>query len=441
MKCRHCATALHETRDGFVDLGSAPPSNAFLRAQDLGQAEMHFPLKVLTCPECWLVQVDEVQPHDALFPADYVYFSSYSTSWLAHAKAYVEQACQRLALGPSSSVVEVASNDGYLLQYVAERGIPCLGIEPTAGTAQVARAKGIETLTEFFGRDLATRLRAERGPADLLLGNNVLAHVPDINDFVAGFAALLAAEGTLSVEFPHLLQLVQQAQFDTVYHEHFSYLSLHTVQRIFAAQGLVVWDVQTLPTHGGSLRVWAQHRANPRPVRATVADVLRAEAAAGMLQPAFYRGLQARADRIKNDLLAFLIGRRRAGQTVAAYGAAAKGNTLLNYAGVRPDLLPFVADASIQKQGRFLPGSRIPVVGEAMLRDARPDFVLLLPWNLRDEIGTQLAYVHAWGGRLVTAVPSLQVCTGAGGWRALDADAEAYCESEADADAEAARDA
>ena len=433
MKCRHCATPLHEIHDVFVDLGSAPPSNAFLRAQDLGRAEAHFPLKVLTCPDCRLVQVDEVQRHDALFSDDYVYFSSYSSSWLAHAKAYVEQACERLALGPSSSVVEVASNDGYLLQYMAQRGIPCLGIEPTAGTAEVARAKGIATVTEFFGRELATRLRAERGPADLLLGNNVLAHVPDINDFVAGFAALLALEGTVTVEFPHLLQLVQHAQFDTLYHEHFSYLSLHTVQRIFAAQGLVVWDVEVLATHGGSLRVWAQHRANPRPVSTNLAEALRDEAAAGMLQPAFYRGLQARADRVKNDLLGFLIERQRAGQSVAAYGAAAKGNTLLNYAGVRPDLLPFVADASIQKQGRFLPGSRIPVVGEAMLRDARPDFVLVLPWNLRDEIGAQLAYVHAWGGRLVTAVPSLQVCAGGGVWRALDGDADA----DADADAEA----
>ena len=431
MKCRHCATPLHETNDVFADLGSAPPSNAFLRAQDLGQAELHFPLKVLTCPACHLVQVDEVQRHDALFSADYVYFSSYSTSWLAHAKAYVEQVCERLALGPSSSVVEVASNDGYLLQYMAQRGVPCLGIEPTTGTAEAARAKGIETLTEFFGRELATRLRAERGPADLLLGNNVLAHVPDINDFVAGFAALLATDGTVTVEFPHLLQLVQQAQFDTIYHEHFSYLSLHTVQRIFAAQDLVVWDVEALTTHGGSLRVWAQHRANARPVDARVAALLREEVAAGMNEPAFYRGMQARADRIKNDLLAFLLEQKRAGKTVAAYGAAAKGNTLLNYAGVRPDLLPFVADASIQKQGRFLPGSRIPVVGEAMLRDARPDFVLVLPWNLRAEIGAQLAYVHTWGGRLVTAVPSLQVCAGGGVWRALDADADA----EADRDA------
>ena len=417
MKCRHCATPMHDTDDVFADLGSAPPSNAFLRAPDLGQAELHFPLKVLTCPECRLVQVDEVQRHEALFSNDYVYFSSYSSSWLAHAQRYVDEACERLALGAQSWVVEVASNDGYLLQYVAQRGIPCLGIEPTAGTAAVARGKGIETIGEFFGRDVGRRLRAERGPADLVLGNNVLAHVPDINDFVAGLAELLAPAGTVTVEFPHLMQLVQQGQFDTLYHEHFSYLSLHTVGRIFAAQGLVVWDVETLPTHGGSLRVWAQHRANARPVGARVAELLCAEVAAGMRQPAFYRSLQARADRIKNDLLTFLIDQKRAGKTVAAYGAAAKGNTLLNYAGVRPDLLPFVVDASIHKQGCWLPGSRIPVVGEAMLRDTRPDVVLILPWNLRDEIGAQLAYVGAWGGRLVTAVPDLQVSDDGASWR------------------------
>ena len=409
MKCRHCATPLHQTRDVFVDLGAAPPSNAFLREQDLGRAELHFPLKVLTCPECRLVQVDEVQRHDALFSDDYVYFSSYSPSWLAHSKRYVDQACERLSLGSKSLVMEVASNDGYLLQYMAQRGVPCVGIEPTASTAQVARGKGIETISEFFGREFAQRFKAERGPVDLALGNNVLAHVPDINDFVAGFREVLAAAGTLTVEFPHLLQLVRQGQFDTIYHEHFSYLSLHTVQRIFAAQGLVVWDVETLATHGGSLRVWAQHRANSRPVNVRVAEVLRAEEAAGMRHAAFYSGLQARLDRIKDDLLAFLIEQKRAGKTVAAYGAAAKGNTLLNYAGVRPDLLPFVVDASPHKQGRYLPGSRIPVVGEARLREARPDYVLVLPWNLRDEITAQLACVRDWGGRFVTAVPALTI--------------------------------
>ena len=410
MKCRHCATALHETRDGFVDLGSAPPSNAFLRAQDLGQAEMHFPLKVLSCPECRLVQVDEVRRHDALFSADYVYFSSYSTSWLAHAKAYVEQACERLALGSSSSVVEVASNDGYLLQYVAERGIPCLGIEPTAGTAQVARAKGIETLTEFFGRDLATRLRAERGPADLLLGNNVLAHVPDINDFVAGFAALLAAEGTLSVEFPHLLQLVQQAQFDTIYHEHFSYLSLHTVQRIFAAQGLVVWDVQTLPTHGGSLRVLACHTAAAGPrMTPAPARLIDEENRRGLEREDTYHGFAEHVRSVKRALLRFLIDAREGGKQVVGYGAPAKGNTLLNYCGVREDLLAYTVDRSPHKQGRFLPGTHIPIHAPERIAQTRPDYLLILPWNLRGEIVSQMAHIREWGGKFVVPVPRVEV--------------------------------
>ena len=406
MKCRHCRTPLV---DVFVDLGAAPPSNAFLRAEDLDRAELHLPLKVYTCADCKLVQVDEIQRHDALFSSDYVYFSSFSSSWLAHARRYVEQVVDRLALGPASLVVEVASNDGYLLQYVQQRGIRCVGVEPTASTAAAARAKGIESLESFFGADFARRFVAERGRADLLLGNNVLAHVPDIDDFVAGFREALAPQGTVTVEFPHLLQLVRQAQFDTVYHEHFSYLSLATVQRIFASQGLTVWDVEELPTHGGSLRVWAQHAANPRPATPAVAALLQREADAGMGAMPFYRDLQPRADRIKHELLAFLIEHKRAGRKVAAYGAAAKGNTLLNYAGVRPDLLPFVVDASPHKQGRFLPGSRIPVAGESRLREARPDVVLILPWNLRDEVAAQLAYVRDWGGRFAVAVPALEL--------------------------------
>lgn len=406
MKCRHCSAELH---DVFIDLGAAPPSNAFLRREDLDAPELHFPLKVYTCHECHLVQVDEVQRHDALFSGDYVYFSSYSRSWLEHASRYVDEAAQRLQLGPQSLVMEVASNDGYLLQYVRARGIPCVGIEPTAGTAAVARSRGIESIERFFGAAFAREFVAQRGRVDLALGNNVLAHVPDINDFVAGFREVLAPQGTVTVEFPHLLQLVQQSQFDTIYHEHFSYLALHTVQRIFAQQGLAVWDVQELPTHGGSLRVWAQHASHPRPVTQRVAEMLRKEEQAGMLEPGFYRGLQARADRIKDDLLAFLIEHKRAGRTVAGYGAAAKGNTLLNYAGVRPDLLPFVVDASPHKQGRFLPGSRIPVVDESHLRRCRPDVVLILPWNLRAEITAQLSYVREWGGRFATAIPELEL--------------------------------
>ncbi len=409
MKCRHCETLLDDTRDVFVDLGTAPPSNAYLREADLAKAEVHFPLKVLTCPNCRLVQVDEVQRHDAMFSDDYLYFSSYSPSWLAHAERYVSEVVPRLGLDADSLVMEVASNDGYLLQYVAQRGIPCVGVEPTASTAAVARGKGITTISEFFGAEFAKNFKAQQRGADLVLGNNVLAHVPDINDFVAGFREVLSSNGTVTVEFPHLMQLVQQGQFDTVYHEHFSYLSLHTVQRIFERQALTVWDVQILPTHGGSLRVWAQHQANPRAAKSNVADVLAAEAAAGMRGDDFYRGLQTRIDAIKDDLLGFLIAQKRAGKTVAAYGAAAKGNTLLNYAGVRPDLLPYVVDASPHKQGRYLPGSRIPVVAESHLRDMKPDFIVILPWNLRDEIVDQLAYVREWGAKFVTAVPQLRV--------------------------------
>jgi SAM-dependent methyltransferase len=409
LKCRHCATLLNDSRDVFVDLGAAPPSNAYLREADLAQAETYFPLKVLTCPECRLVQVDELQRHDALFSDDYLYFSSYSPSWLKHSERYVAEAVERLGLNANSLVMEVASNDGYLLQYVAQRGIPCVGVEPTASTAIVARAKGITTISEFFGAQFAKNFKHQQGSADLVLGNNVLAHVPDINDFVAGFREVLSPEGTVTVEFPHLMQLVQQGQFDTIYHEHFSYLSLHTVQRIFASQGLTVWDVQTLPTHGGSLRVWAQHQANTRPATSRVAEVLAAEQVAGMQGDDFYRGLQARMDAIKDDLLSFLIAQKRAGKRVAAYGAAAKGNTLLNYAGVRPDLLPYVVDASPHKQGRYMPGSRIPIVAESHLRDMKPDFVVILPWNLRDEIVNQLAYVREWGAKFVTAVPGLRV--------------------------------
>jgi len=409
VNCRHCRAALHPAQDLFLDIGAAPPSNAFLHAADLGRPERHFPLKVLHCPECLLVQVDETQARETLFDPDYVYFSSYSSSWLAHAERHVAQAVERLGLGPESLVVEVASNDGYLLQHVLARGIPCVGIEPTAGTAAVARRRGIETVEAFFGLEFAASFAAARGRADLVVGNNVLAHVPDIDDFVGGLREVLAPHGRVSVEFPHLMRLVQHAQFDTVYHEHFSYLSLHAVRRIFAANGLTVRDVEELPTHGGSLRVWAGHADEDADTSTGVATVLAAERSAGMLEPAFYRGLQPRAERIKDDLLLFLIEARRAGRRVAGYGAAAKGNTLLNFAGVRPDLLPFVADASPHKVGRFLPGSRIPVVDPGRLRDERPDYVLILPWNLREEIVAQLAWVRDWRGRFVTAVPALEV--------------------------------
>jgi trans-aconitate methyltransferase len=406
MKCRFCAAPL---QDVFLDLGSAPPSNAFLTTDALNAPESWFPLKLFTCGKCRLVQVDEVQSHAALFAPDYVYYSSFSRSWLAHAERYVGEAVAKLRLDHNSLVMEIASNDGYLLQYVAARGIPCIGIEPTSGTAHAARQKGIETLERFFGHDFADAFVRERGAADLIVANNVLAHVPDLNDFVAGMAAALAREGTITVEFPHLMELVAHRQFDTVYHEHFSYFSLHTVRAIFAAHGLRLWDVEQLSTHGGSLRIWATHVHAQRTETPAVAALLALEAKSGMQDAAYYRGFQAQADAVKNDCLTFLLEQRRAGRRVAGYGAAAKGNTLLNYAGVKPDLLSYVVDASPYKQGQWLPGSRIPVVNESQLREDRPDFVLILPWNLREEIVTQLSYIREWDGRFVVAVPQLAV--------------------------------
>lgn len=406
MKCRFCATPLV---DVFLDLGTAPPSNAFLPAAALQSPEVWFPLKLFTCPECHLVQVDEVQGHEQLFDSDYAYFSSYSRSWLQHAEHYVESVIARLGLDSHSLVVEIASNDGYLLQYVAARGIPCVGIEPTASTAQAAQAKGIETLVRFFGTPFAREFVAERGHADLVVANNVLAHVPDINNFVGGLAALVSAQGVVTVEFPHLLELVGNRQFDTVYHEHFSYLSFHTVQRIFVAHGLRLWDVEQLPTHGGSLRIWACRNDAAHVETPAVAAMLAREQAAGMFGLPYYQGFQSVAETVKDAFLEFLLLQKRNGKHVAGYGAAAKGNTLINFAGIRADLLAFVADASPHKQGRFLPGARIPVVDEAHLRAARPDFVVVLPWNLRDEITAQLAYIREWGGRFVFAVPELAI--------------------------------
>lgn len=406
MKCRYCHTPLH---DVFLDLGSAPPSNAFLSADDLNTPETYFPLRLYTCSDCHLVQVDEVQKHDALFSSDYVYFSSYSRTWLAHAERYVAHVVERLQLGPHNLVMEIASNDGYLLQYVKARGIPCIGIEPTAGTATAARERGIETLEHFFGKRFAQDFAARRRKVDLVVANNVLAHVPELNDFVAGLCAVLAPQGVITVEFPHLLQLVAQRQFDTVYHEHFSYYSFHTVQRIFASHGLRIWDVEELPTHGGSLRLWACHADAGYHETPVVAALLSKEAAAGMLSMDYYRGFQPMADGIKNAFLAFLLDCKRNGKQVVGYGAAAKGNTLLNYAGVRPDLLNYVVDASPHKQGRCLPGSRIPVVAETRIRETRPDFVVILPWNLREEIMDQLSYIRGWGGKFVTTIPQLVV--------------------------------
>jgi SAM-dependent methyltransferase len=407
MKCRHCHTELTLP---LLDLGAAPPSNAYLTQQTLHAPEKYFPLRVLVCTECWLAQTEDYAGADELFSADYAYFSSFSTTWLKHAEQYVAGMAQRFALNANSHIVEVAANDGYLLQYAKARGIPCLGIEPTTSTANAARAKGIEIVEEFFGVKLAQQLVAQGKQADLTAANNVLAHVPDINDFVGGFAVLLKPAGVATFEFPHLLRLVSENQFDTIYHEHYSYLSLMAVQRIFAHNGLSVFDVEELSTHGGSLRVYAQRTdSGIYETSAKVANMLQLEAQAGMAAPAFYTGFQARADQVKNDFLLFLIEAKRTGQTVAGYGAAAKGNTLLNYAGVRLDLLPYVVDRNPAKQDKFLPGCRIPIVAEAHLKQNRPAYVVILPWNLRTEVVEQLAYIREWGGRFVTAVPSLKV--------------------------------
>ena len=407
MKCRHCGAPLSLP---LVDLGSAPPSNAYLSAQALHAPETWYPLRVLVCTDCWLVQTEDFADASRLFDARYAYFSSYSSTWLEHARGFVEDMAARFALDARSRVVEVAANDGYLLQYVKARGIGCLGIEPTASTAAAARGKGLAIVEEFFGVPLATRLLAEGREADLMVANNVLAHVPDINDFVRGFAMLLKPAGVASFEFPHLQRLIEQNQFDTIYHEHFSYLSLLAVERIFAGAGLSVFDVEELPTHGGSLRVLAQRSdTGSRATTAAVGELLQRERRVGIATAAYYGGCQRRLEELKDAFLRFLLDARAQGTQVAAYGAAAKGNTLLNYAGVRADLIRCVADRSPAKQGRFLPGSRIAVVAESVLKDLKPGYVVILPWNLKDEVREQLAYIRDWGGRFVTAVPRLEV--------------------------------
>lgn len=406
MNCRHCGTPLPAP---FLDLGHAPPSNAYLREADLDRPELSFPLRVHVCPQCWLVQTRDYSQAHELFSADYAYFSSTSRSWLAHAQQFCETITARLGLGPHSQVIEVASNDGYLLKNFVAAGIPCLGIEPTASTAAAAEALGIAVRREFFGARLGAELAAQGQGADLIVGNNVYAHVPDINDFTAGLKAALNPGGVVSLEFPHLMQLLAQGQFDTIYHEHYSYLSLGTVQRILARQGLRVWDVMTLPTHGGSLRVLAVHAQDPRPTTEAVAQLLAAETAAGLQTQAVYDDFGLKPLSIGHSLLSFLMQQREAGNTVAGYGAAAKGNTLLNFMGIKPWLLPYVCDAAPAKQGQYLPGSHIPIRAPEMLARDRPDYILILPWNLKDEVMAQLAYARDWGARFVTAIPTLQI--------------------------------
>lgn len=407
MNCRHCGADVSEN---FIDLGSAPPSNAYLTAEKLRAPEKWFPLKVLVCSSCWLVQTEDFAQAHELFDAEYAYFSGFSTSWLAHAERYVVDMITRFGLDKGSRIVEVAANDGYLLQYVKRAGISCLGIEPTKSTASAARQKGIDIVESFFGVALAEKLAAEGQCADLMAANNVLAHVPDINDFVSGFATLLKPNGVATFEFPHLLQLVTHGQFDTIYHEHFSYLSLTAVEHVFERNGLRIFDVERLATHGGSLRVFACRKDTGAHERSGRVDALLSlESCEGMTTLAYYNGFQAKADKVKNDFLAFLLDARNHGKKVIGYGAAAKGNTLLNYAGIRQDLVSFVVDKNPAKQGRYLPGSRIQIIREACIREIRPDYIVIFPWNLRDEIALQLAYVKDWGGKFVTAVPKLEI--------------------------------
>lgn len=407
MNCRFCGEKLsHE----FIDLCNAPPSNALLTQDQLNDPEIFYPLKLFLCDSCFLVQIDEHKKSSEIFNSEYIYFSSFSKTWLAHAKQYTDMMIDRFGYDKNSFVIEIASNDGYLLQYFIEKGIPSLGIEPAEGTAVVARKKGIETIVEFFSKNFAKKLSDQDIKADLLIGKNVLAHVPDLNDFVAGLKIALKPSGIITMEFPHLMQLVDNYQFDTIYHEHFSYFSFMTVQSIFKNHGLVVFDVEELQTHGGSLRIFAGHSEdNTRSICENVDILLEKEISKGLNSLEYFRDFQEKADKIKYDLMQFLFENKKRGRKIAAYGAAAKGNTLLNYCGLRNDLINFVVDASPYKQGKFLPGSHIPVVSEEMIIKHKPDYILILPWNIKKEIVAQLDYIRAWEGKFVIPIPCIQI--------------------------------
>ena len=405
--CRFCAAPLSRT---FVDLGTSPLCQDHVRPQDYNRAEPTYPLHAYVCESCWLVQVGEFVEASNVFRDDYAYFSSFSPSWLRHAARYVEAVTERLGLGPQHRVVEVASNDGYLLQYFVAKGIPVLGIEPAANVAAAARALNVPTLGKFFGAATAEEVRRGHGPADLIIGNNVLAHVPDLNDFVRGLGLLLAPTGVVTLEFPHLLRLVAGRQFDTIYHEHFSYFSFWTVERVLARHGLTIFDVEELSTHGGSLRLFARHAAHAGlAVTPAVAALREREVTAGICTPAYYADFAEQVREAKRGLLEFLITARRAGKTVVGYGAPGKGNTLLNYCGIGTDFLDYTVDLSPHKQGNFLPGSRIPILHPDAIFETQPDYVLILPWNLRDEIADQMAGIRAWGGRFVVPIPEVEV--------------------------------
>lgn len=406
MNCRHCGALLRHT---FLDLGFAPASNAYLSWDDLSRPETYFPLRVKVCDVCWLVQTEDFASDRELFTDKYAYFSSTSSTWLEHAKRYSEAIITELGLTSDSRVIEVASNDGYLLKNFLAADIPCLGIEPTASTAEAAERQGIPVMRKFFGEQLAKELARDGHQADLIIGNNVYAHVPDINDFTLGLKAALKREGVVTLEFPHVMQLLAHNQFDTVYHEHFSYLSLTAVEQIFSRAGLRVWRVEQIQTHGGSLRVYGCHAENSLSTEQSVSAVLQKEIECGLRDIDTYLQLQGSAEKIKNEFLAFLLEKRLAGETVVAYGAAAKGNTLLNFAGVKPDLLPVVCDAAEAKQGLFLPGSHIPIVPPSTVKEMKPDYLVVLPWNIIDEVKLQNAEVARSGARFVTAIPELSI--------------------------------
>lgn len=406
MRCRHCG---NELKHVFVDLGFAPPSNAYLSKDQLKAPEVYFPLKLYVCDHCWLVQTEDYTRADELFSQDYAYFSSTSKSWLEHAARYVEAITERLGLGQDSFVIEIASNDGYLLKNFVAAGIPNLGIEPTDSTADAAEKLGVSVLRAFFGTQTARNLVNQGKQADLICGNNVYAHVPDINDFTQGLQIALKEGGTINLEFPHLLNLIEQNQFDTVYHEHFSYLSLIAVNNIFEQAGLRVFDVEELSTHGGSLRIYGCHNNDARTTEDAVFTILEKEKAFGLKSLSVYQNFQQKADKVKNNFLLFLLEQKRAGKSIAAYGAAAKGNTLLNYAGIKQDLIDFVCDAAPSKQNKFLPGSHIPILAPEEMAKHKPDVVVILPWNISGEVIRQQQQVFSWGGVFITAVPELNI--------------------------------
>ncbi|MGC3944044.1 MAG: class I SAM-dependent methyltransferase [Chryseolinea sp.] len=408
MNCRFCKTPLSLK---FADLVNCPPSNSFLTAEQLNEHEVNYPLAIYVCPNCFLVQVDEYKKAEEIFNSDYVYFSSYSKSWVEHARRYVEDMVERFGFNENSLVIEIASNDGYLLQHFKNKGVPVLGIEPSKSTANVAILKGVPTITEYFGSEFANELKQKRRKGNLIVGNNVLAHVPDINDFVEGLKVALRKSGVITMEFPHLLRLVEDCQFDTIYHEHYSYLSFTTVKKIFEAHALEMFDVQETNTHGGSLRIFAKHKKDTtRQISPNVAAMLEKEHKAGVNTVEYYENFQTRIDHIKHQALRFLLEQQANGKKVIGYGAAAKGNTLLNYAGIKGnDLIQFVVDAAPSKQGKFLPGSHIPVYDESKIKESKPDYIIILPWNLKEEIMEQLSYVQEWGCQFVVFVPGLKI--------------------------------